>query len=148
MNSNCSYSLETINLDRNLWFFLVHVTLKFDSWPWKTIGHLFYATLSFVHHFIAISGFKLQIQSRKAHLGQNLQFFVSCGLEIWRMTSKNNRVPLLFHCKLCASFRSHMWIQARVYTPEMPKLGQNLFSSLLPWPLTSDLLHGHHFCEW
>ena len=25
------------------------VTLKFDGWPWKTIGHLFYATSSFVH---------------------------------------------------------------------------------------------------
>ena len=33
--------------------FLSRVTLKFDWWPWKTIGHLFYATSSFVHHFIA-----------------------------------------------------------------------------------------------
>ena len=30
------------------------VTLKFDRWPWKPIGHLFYATSSFVHHFAAI----------------------------------------------------------------------------------------------
>ena len=28
------------------------VTLKFDGWPWKTIGHLFYGTSSIVHHFI------------------------------------------------------------------------------------------------
>ena len=27
---------------------LSRVTLKFDGWPWKTIGHLFYATSSFV----------------------------------------------------------------------------------------------------
>ena len=26
--------------------FLSHMTLKFDGWPWKTIGHLFYATSS------------------------------------------------------------------------------------------------------
>ena len=39
--------------------FWSHMTLKFDRWPWKTIGHLFYATLSFVHHFIAICEVKL-----------------------------------------------------------------------------------------
>ena len=27
---------------------LSRVTLKFNGWPWKTIGHLFYATSSFV----------------------------------------------------------------------------------------------------
>ena len=43
--------------------FLSRVTLKFDWWPWKTIGHLFYATSSFVHHFIAICEFKLELQS-------------------------------------------------------------------------------------
>ena len=49
--------------------FLSHVTLKFDGWSWKTIRHLFYATLSFVHHFIAISDFKLKLQSRNAQFG-------------------------------------------------------------------------------
>ena len=34
--------------------FVSRVTLLFDGWPWKTIGHLFYATSSFVHHFVAI----------------------------------------------------------------------------------------------
>ena len=36
-------------------------TLTFDGWPWKTIGHLFYATLSFVHHFKAIGELKLKL---------------------------------------------------------------------------------------
>ena len=31
--------------------FLSHVTLKFDRWPWKTIGHLFYATSKFCVSF-------------------------------------------------------------------------------------------------
>ena len=44
-------------------YFLSRVTLKFDGWPWKTIGHLFYAKSSFVHHFIAIYEFKLELQS-------------------------------------------------------------------------------------
>ena len=39
--------------------FFSHVTLKFDGWPWKTIGHLFNATSSFVHYFEAIGEFKL-----------------------------------------------------------------------------------------
>ena len=39
------------------------MTLKFDGWPWKTIGYLFYATSSFVHHFVAICVFKLELQS-------------------------------------------------------------------------------------
>ena len=39
--------------------FLPRVTLKFDGWHWKSIGHLLYATSNFVHHFITISEFKL-----------------------------------------------------------------------------------------
>ena len=44
--------------------FLAHVTLKFDGCPWKTMGHLSYATSSFVHYFIAICEFKMELQSR------------------------------------------------------------------------------------
>ena len=44
---------------RSIWVkignFLSLVTSKFDEWPWKTTGHLFYTTLSFVHHFKAMS---------------------------------------------------------------------------------------------
>ena len=43
--------------------FLSRVTLIFNGWPWKTIEHLFYASSSFVHHFIAICEFKLELQS-------------------------------------------------------------------------------------
>ena len=39
---------------------------KFDGWPPKTIGHLFYATSSFLHHFVAIGEFKLEFQSINA----------------------------------------------------------------------------------
>ena len=46
--------------------FLSRVTFKFDGWPWKTIGHLFYATSSFVNQFIAIGEFKLELQSGNA----------------------------------------------------------------------------------
>ena len=55
--------------------FLSRVTLKFEGWPWKTIGHLFYATSSFVHHFVAICVFKLQLQSGNAQSGSNSAIF-------------------------------------------------------------------------
>ena len=45
------------------------------------------------------------------NLGQNLQVFEPCNLEIWQMTLKNNRASLLCYFKLCASFHRHLWIQ-------------------------------------
>ena len=55
--------------------FLGHVTLKFDGWPWKTIGHLFYATSNFVHHFVAIGKFELELQSWNAQSGSSSTIF-------------------------------------------------------------------------
>ena len=57
--------------------FLSRVTLRFDRWPWKTIGHLFYATLSFVHHFTAIGEFQLELQSGNAQCGSNSTTFLA-----------------------------------------------------------------------
>ena len=54
---------------------LSHVTLKFDGWPWKTIGHLFFAVSSFVQHFIAIGEFKLELQSGNAQFESNSTIF-------------------------------------------------------------------------
>ena len=55
--------------------FFSRVTLQFDVWPWETIGHLFYATSSFVHHFVAIGDFKLELQSGNAQFGSNSTIF-------------------------------------------------------------------------
>ena len=64
------------------------VTLKFDGWPWKTIGHLSFAVSSFVQHFIAIGEFKLELLSGNAQFGSNSTIFralwpwnLTCGLE-------------------------------------------------------------------
>ena len=48
------------------------------------------------------------------NLGQNRRFFEPHDLEIWQMTLKNNRSPLLYYIKLCASFQSHGWNQTGV----------------------------------
>ena len=56
-------------------YFFSRVTLQFDIWPWKTIEYLFYATSSFVHHFVAIGDFKLELQSGNAQFGSNSTIF-------------------------------------------------------------------------
>ena len=64
---------------RTIWVkfddFYSRATLKFDGWPWKTIGHLLYATSSFVQHFVPIGEFKLELQSGNAQSGSNLTIF-------------------------------------------------------------------------
>ena len=42
--------------------------------------------------------------------GQNQRLYVPCDLQIWWMTLKNNRAPLLCCFKRCVSFHSHQWI--------------------------------------
>ena len=48
------------------------------------------------------------------NLGQIWRFLAPCDLEIWRMTLKNNRAPLLSNIKLYVKFHHHMWIQTGV----------------------------------
>ena len=66
------------------WQFLSRLTLKFDRWPWKTIGHLSYTTSSFVHHFIAICEFKLVLQFGNAQIGSKFDTF--CPVWPWNLT--------------------------------------------------------------
>ena len=51
-----------LKLDSNRQF-SAHVTLKFNEWHWKTVGHLFYTKSSFLHHVKAIDEFKLELHS-------------------------------------------------------------------------------------
>ena len=72
-----------VNIDA----FLSRVTLKFDGWPSKTIGHLFYATSSFVQHFVAIGEFKLELRVRKRPI------WVKCYVFYSRVTLKFDGWP-------------------------------------------------------
>ena len=100
--------------------FFSRVTLQFDRWPWKTIGYLFCATSSFVRHFVAIGEFKLELQSGNAQFGSNSKIFRAVWP--WNLTDdlEKNRAPLLCYFKLCASFRSHWWIQTGVTVRKHP----------------------------
>ena len=64
--------------------FLSRGTLQFGGWPWKTIGHLFYATLSFVYHLKSIGKLKLKLQSGNAQFGAKLVIF--CLVWPWNLT--------------------------------------------------------------
>ena len=129
VNSNLSYSPETLNLGQNRRF-LSRVTQKFYGWPWKKIGHLFYLCYfklcaAFRSHWWIQTGvtvlkrpiwvkFDDFCSLETANLGQIWRFLEPCDLEIWRMTFQNNRAPLLCYFKLCASFRTHWWIKTWV----------------------------------
>ena len=96
------------------------VTLKFDGWPWKTVGHLLFTTSSFVHHFKSIGELKLKLQSGNAQFGSNSTIFWavwSCNLP---NDLENNRAPVLCYFKLCASFCSNWWIQTGVTVWKRP----------------------------
>ena len=71
------------------------------------------------------------------NLGQIWRFLEPCDLEIWRLTLKNNRAPLLSIIKLYASFQHHMWIQTRVTVRKRLSwvlTSVTLTFDLWPWP--------------
>ena len=71
------------------------------------------------------------------NLGQTRQFLEPCDLEIWRMTFKNNRAPLLSNIKLYASFHHHIWIQTGVTVRKglsWVVTSVTLTFDLWPWP--------------
>ena len=71
------------------------------------------------------------------NLGQIRRFLEPCDLEIWRMTLKNNRAPLLSIIKLYASFHHHMWIQTGVTVRKRLSgvvTSVTLTFDLWPWP--------------
>ena len=92
--------------------FLSLMTLKFDGWPWKT--NLFYTTSTLCIISNPSMNWNWSYSLETISLGQNRRFFVLCDLEIWWMTLENNRAPLLYYIKLCASFQIHQWIQIGV----------------------------------
>ena len=72
------------------------------------------------------------------NLGQIGRILEPCDLEIWRMTLKNNRAPLLCCFQLCAWFHCHMWIQTGVRVRKRLSwvlTSVTLTFDLWPWPV-------------
>ena len=89
VNSNWSCSPEMSNSGKIV-DFLSSVTLKFNKWPWKILGHLFYPTSSFVHHFIAISENKLELQSGNYQFGSKWAAF--CPMWPWNLMDDLDKI--------------------------------------------------------
>ena len=66
------------------------------------------------------------------------------NLEVGHMTSKNNRAPLLYYIKLCASFRHHISIETWESQSGNTQFGSKLAIFCPVWPknLTDDLEQG------
>ena len=114
-----------LKLDWNCQFFSV--------WPWNWMDDLkkLEGASSTLHQALCIisnpsmnSNWSYCPETHNS--GQNRWFCFPCDIEIWRMTLKNNRAPLLCHIKLCASFQAHWWIHSNLsYSPEMLNSGRN-----------------------
>ena len=115
--------------------FFSRVTLQFDVWPSKTIGHLFYSTSSFVQHLVAIGVFKFELQSRNPQCGSNSTIFRPVWP--WNLTDDLEKQYDTFpkqHQALCiisSWYLNSNWS----YGPETTKLAVDLCDLDL-WPLT------------
>ena len=115
--------------------FLSRMTMKFDEWPWKTIGHLFCATSSFMHHLVGIGEFKLESQSGNAQFGSKSKIFRALwprnlmdDLEKQLGSSSKEHHAL---CIISLPYVNSNWS----YSPETAKWGHDLCDLDL-WPLT------------
>ena len=115
--------------------FLSCVTLKFEGWPSKTIGHLFYVTWSFVHHFVAIGELTLKLQSGNAQFGS--KWTIPLAVRPWNLTDdleKQWDTSPKHHQALC--FISSSCVNSNCsYGPETATLGFDLCDLDL-WSLT------------
>ena len=130
---------------RSIWVkignFLSRVTLNFDGWPWKTIGQLFYVASSFVHHFTAISEFKLELQSGNAQFWSKSTIFFSC------VTLKFNGWPskTIGHLFYATSSSVQHFVAIGEFKLELQsgnaQSGSNstIFRVVRPWNLMDDL---------
>ena len=85
------------------------------------------------------------------NLGQIRRFLEPCDLEIWRMTLKNNRAPLLCCFQLCTWFHCHMWIQTGVRVRKRLSwvlTSVTLTFDLWPWPFCMDITFDHGNNSW
>ena len=92
---------------RQIWVkigdFFSCVTLKFDEWPWKTIGHLCYATSNFMHYFIAIRAVQNRVTVRKPQIWVKIgDFSVLFDLDPWPLT-------LTFCMDITSVIGNHSW---------------------------------------
>ena len=150
VNSNLSYSPE-----RSMW-------VKFSDfcpvWPWNLTDDLEkrQGTSSMLLQALCIIYLppvylNWSYSPETLNLGQNPWFFVPVDPEIWWMTLKYSRAPLLYYVKLCLSFQSNKWIQTWVTVRKRSILVKiNSFLSRVTlkfdrWPWSKSTIFAYHF---
>ena len=121
--------------------FFSRVTLIFDGWPSKTIGHIFYATSSFVQHVVVIGEFKLELQPRNAQFGSNSTIFRAVWR--WNLTDDlqkqegTSSMPLQALCIISYPLVNSNWS----FSLGNAQFGSNstIFRAAWPGSLTDDL---------
>ena len=85
--------------------FAAHVTLKFDGWPRKIMGHLFYTTSSKVYYFESTSDSNWSYTPEMLDLGQNQWIFVR--IKKWKIMRQLFYATLIFvhHFKVIGEFK-------------------------------------------
>ena len=119
MISNLSYSPETPNLgqirrfleprDLEIW----RMTFKNNRAPFICYFKLLCSILW------PLVNSNWSYSPETPNLGHIRRFLELCDLEIWQMTFKNKRAPLLNIIKLYASFHHHTWILLRRQFPSL-----------------------------
>ena len=120
--------------------FSTPVTAKFDGWHRKTIGHFFYTTSSFVHHFKSIGEFKLDLQSRNAQFGSKL---VIC-YPVWPWNLMDDIAKTIGHLFYATSSFVQHFVPIGEFKLELQsgnaqsRSNSTIFSAVWPWNLTDD----------
>ena len=123
VNSNWSYSPETTNLGQ-IRRFLEPCDLEIWHMTLKKIMHLYYATSSSMHHFVAIGEMKLELQSGNAQFGSKSTIFLSlwpCNLTD-DLEKQHGSYSMLLQalCIISEPLVNSKWS----YSPETTNLGQ------------------------
>ena len=122
------------NIDHWIWWYLVmsHDISYTSNCPRPTHFIINKANL---RDLIAVTGLVIFL-----NLNSNRPFFIRCDLEIWWMTSKNYRAPLLHYIQLCASSHTPRWFQTGATVRKCSirvKIGD--FCPVWPWNLIDDI---------
>ena len=97
--------ITSLKLDSNHWFFSPY-DLEIRWMTSKNNRPLLLVYIKLCALFQTSSEFKLELQSGNIQFRSKLGdfFVIMSDLEIWQMTLKNNRAPLLCYFKFCSSF--------------------------------------------
>ena len=115
-------------------YVLFCVSSNLDRWLWKTTGHLFCATSSFVHNFVAIDEFKLEVQFGNTQLGPKSTIFC-LNFSSWKFSGWPWKT--IGHLSSATSSFVHHFIITCEFKLELQS-GNGLMGCwpLWPWPLT------------